>query len=712
MSIPQASYPISTSGHYNYGSVFEVDNKQKDVKLEKDKKNDVEILIEKDEKQARAVEKTEKQKKELFIDAVAKLCLTHFKEDPKIPNPPLGDAEKFVIRQRELLTSVGDQLKRKQAFEILKQTLQEFPKLQDDQQKTLIDIEALKDLGLLIGSDGSIASGIAEKINKYTSSEAGKAFLLHLIATPTTDSAQLLNRQTIIKSIQKRSKQIIELEAQFKGLDDAEAQMLSFWESKLQLPGCMNSYYFKLDKTVDDYCNGSSLLLDVNAGLMSLKKVTSTSIQVASSILLPLYSLSLMGLMNQTYENLLKEYNIRFMSSAAPLYSLFSLIPNNVTKGAIAASAGILSGIGVRSAASWNFADFRVEAIVQNKLVKVAGYYRRMKAIYKIVSSSPELRNNLSHFNVLEKFFEDKKLQPLFSLLESRTFNSEASYFFRRGNVLNAWNLLAQEKMRNKFRPAMAAIAEIDAYLAISKFVEVNKGNVCFSKYLKKGAPELSMRGFTHPLVTNHPVPNTIELGETNYNVKSAIVTGPNATGKSTLLKCASLIVLAQTLGISIAESMELTPFKFIGTSMNIADNLTDNKSGLQAQASRVAKLVDTMESLKNGEFSFCALDELFTQTTEKEGSALSMATVSRIHLNPDNLSIVVSHDPNVANLKKDNSAMKNFKLTTDADKRPLYSLVEGTSDTHIALQVASAQGMKVEIIDHAKELLKRLQQK
>ena len=104
---------------------------------------------------------------------------------------------------------------------------------------------------------------------------------------------------------------------------------------------------------------------------------------------------------------------------------------------------------------------------------------------------------------------------------------------------------------------------------------------------------------------------------------KNIIVTGPNAAGKTTLLKCIILNVLfTQQVGKGFYESATLAPFDFIHCYLNIPDT-SGRDSLFQAEARRCKKILSFIKKHK-GKKHFCIFDELYSGTNHYEaiGSA------------------------------------------------------------------------------------------
>jgi hypothetical protein len=637
---------------------------------------------------------------------ISKLYISGHAPDHEIANPPLGKAAAFVTRQRDLLLKVNDRTKRNAACDIVaSSSMIARQRAMTDPAQTVFDDDTCRNLEVLAGERENMAEGIATQLTSFATTETGKVYLMHLMTMPTTDTKVLDRRQTIIKALTEEWQTFNTLERIFEGVNSAEEQLLSFWDPKLQLPGCVNSQYFQYHKLIDARLNSSVKALDASACYTMAQRVATATTQCAACVVLPLYGVSQV-LNLEAVSGFLKSTGERFTASTTPLNTLLDFTNNKMVAVTNTVLAATIIGFKVKTTVDWSLADTQAEALVQNKLVHISHVYRKMLALYNFLSQSP-LKSLLNEFPQLEACLHNQKLKPLFEVLSSRTFNREAKWFFRRGPVLAAWYLLTQmEKVGGKkeytlikeFQKGLAALAEVDAFLAISKFYRTqnakNKSNVCFPSYDKTStSPKLVMEEFWHPSLKT-PVKNTMALGQ-----KHGVITGPNAAGKSTLLKCSSLIVMAQTLGIATAKSMQLTPFQFVGTSMNTMGSLAKGESGFVGQVARVKTLMD---NLKSPGFHFLALDELYTQTTAKEGSSLSVATLQTIAKQQKrSLMMIVSHDPAVAELASRDTAFTNYTF----DQQTKHHLIPGTSTQHIALDVAKAKGLSPEVLSLAAQL-------
>jgi DNA mismatch repair protein MutS len=310
-------------------------------------------------------------------------------------------------------------------------------------------------------------------------------------------------------------------------------------------------------------------------------------------------------------------------------------------------------------------------------------------------------------------------------LLESSTFSNTGSlsdigsvsenlkaFFHNKGRVLCTYQLLVNY-VKCVLEPALAGVGEIDAYLATAKMIKgAEKTNTpyCFLKYdVTSKTPAVDLIGFWSPFCNRQTVkPNTLQLGAA-FKTPNIIVTGPNSTGKSTILKGVALsIVMAQSLGIAPAQAMTLTPFEYLVTYMNVADSQVDQESRFQAESRRLFEYGDVVEKLAcQGKFSCAFFDEVCSGTSPYEGAKLGYCFGYELAKKPNCLSVIATHFETITQLEKDtNGAFINYQVPVETDKngniviinnqiqRP-FKITCGISKQHIACDVFREKGFK-----------------
>ncbi len=355
---------------------------------------------------------------------------------------------------------------------------------------------------------------------------------------------------------------------------------------------------------------------------------------------------------------------------------------------------------------------------VHEKLNGVAACFKSLQKMGTNLAPQKELLKLFPEAQLLSIMQQenDSEKQELRSLLAKNTFAQSPSYFSYKGRVWTAFNIM--QEIKDRFIENMRAVGRIDAYLAIAKLYKKHAqyahAPYCFVDYQTNAAtPYLKIDGFWHPeLNPQNVVANTIELGN-ETGARNAIITGPNAGGKSTALKAITLaIILAQTFGIAPAKSMTITPFTQIATYLNVTD-ATGRESLYQAEMNRAHKLLTSIRSLKPGEFSYVIMDEIFTGTNPEEGSAGAFGIAQCLAAQQQNICLIATHYKQLTELEKTTHGLfKNSKVSVGIDSEgnitPTYRLEDGIADQKIALLMLEKSGFDQDILQAAKAALLR----
>lgn len=154
-----------------------------------------------------------------------------------------------------------------------------------------------------------------------------------------------------------------------------------------------------------------------------------------------------------------------------------------------------------------------------------------------------------------------------------------------------------------------------EAYLSIAKGIRKNRFS--FPTFTGEG---LSIKDFYHPLVRN-PVNNSLVTHEC-----VTLITGPNMSGKSTLLKSIGLCVYLAHLGLAVpATTCELPFFDVISVAINLQDDITNGYSHFMTEIKNLKNVV--LEARKPRR-CFAIFDELFRGTNVEDALAISRATI------------------------------------------------------------------------------------
>jgi DNA mismatch repair ATPase MutS len=191
---------------------------------------------------------------------------------------------------------------------------------------------------------------------------------------------------------------------------------------------------------------------------------------------------------------------------------------------------------------------------------------------------------------------------------------------------------------------------------------------------------------------------------------KNIIITGPNASGKTTYIKSTAInIILSQQIGCGFYKQCILNPFTHIHSYLNIPDT-SERDSLFQAESRRCKNILDTIDSGSSNSRHFCIFDELYTGTNTESSSKASYSLLVYL-CNRNNVNfILTTHDTNVCKkmnkikCKNDNkSIIKNLKMVVIESPDKLeytYKVKNGISHINGAIHVLKEMKYPAEIID------------
>jgi len=248
-------------------------------------------------------------------------------------------------------------------------------------------------------------------------------------------------------------------------------------------------------------------------------------------------------------------------------------------------------------------------------------------------------------------------------------------------------------KYANDIRKIYELVAEIDVAISVMS-LRAGLAYYCLPKFIPN-AESMMVEDLYHPLVDNC-ISNSI-ITEKNSGV---LITGSNMSGKTTFIRaigCNALI--AQTLNTSFSNAYE-APFLRILTSINIKDDLSENKSYFQSEALSILDIVkkgNEEGALK----SLIIIDEVFKGTNTIERISAAKAVLSYL-IKRNNLIFVSTHDMELATLLNDYVVYSFEELVAENQLVFDYKIKKGKLKKQNGIAVLSFIGFPKEIIDEA----------
>lgn len=198
-------------------------------------------------------------------------------------------------------------------------------------------------------------------------------------------------------------------------------------------------------------------------------------------------------------------------------------------------------------------------------------------------------------------------------------------------------------------------------------------------------------------LKNSTPIKNTVKLK------KNMIITGPNASGKTTILKSTLInLLFTQQFGCGFYDSAKVKPFNHIHCYLNIPDT-SGRDSLFQAEARRCKEILDAISTNKN-ETHFCAFDELYSGTNPEEAEQSATAFMKYITKYKNVSCLLTTHFIKVCKKLGKSKTVTNYKMLTEYNSNQLiykYTLEQGISDIKGGIMVLKQMNYPKEIIDN-----------
>ena len=282
--------------------------------------------------------------------------------------------------------------------------------------------------------------------------------------------------------------------------------------------------------------------------------------------------------------------------------------------------------------------------------------------------------NKIGEFGIVQRYF--------YEIYSDIDYYDAIMYSFGFNGYVDNLNGLIQNIKEKKMNFAK---------LVDSKGSKGNKGNKG-NKFKKTYYPSL---------INKNPITN-------NYKFKkNMIVTGPNASGKTTILKSSLInIFITQQMGCGFYKSAKLHPYKYIHCYLNIPDT-SGRDSLFQAEARRCKEIIDIIDQNKDSTH-YCAFDELYSGTNPDEAVISAMAFMEYLIKNNNVSCILTTHFIQLCNYLDKNSEIQNYHMKTKEsengkDFKYLYKLEKGISLVRGGIKVLSDMNYPKEILENTR---------
>ena len=258
-----------------------------------------------------------------------------------------------------------------------------------------------------------------------------------------------------------------------------------------------------------------------------------------------------------------------------------------------------------------------------------------------------------------------------------------------------------------RFQQTASAIAKIDVLRSLAE-VSVN------NRYVR---PLVNDTGTVRIIAGRHPVVEQVintpfVANDTLLDMQEdrcAVITGPNMAGKSTYMRQVAIIVLMAQTGCFVpAQSAEIGIVDAIFTRVGASDDLAAGKSTFMVEMSEVADI------LKNAtKKSLLILDEIGRGTSTFDGMSIARAVLEYVN-DKKKLgakALFATHYHELTEMENELSGIKNYNIAVKKrgdDITFLRKIVRGGADDSYGIEVAKLSGIPNDVIQRAKQILKK----
>ena len=249
------------------------------------------------------------------------------------------------------------------------------------------------------------------------------------------------------------------------------------------------------------------------------------------------------------------------------------------------------------------------------------------------------------------------------------------------------------------------AVSDLDVLLS---FAVVAKENNFCRPSINEGSA-LNITGGRHPVVEKMGqfVPNdcTLDGGEN----RMMIITGPNMAGKSTYMRQVALITLMAHIGCFVPASKADIPLTDkIFTRIGASDNLISDQSTFMVEMTEIATIL--ANATKD---SLIVLDEIGRGTSTFDGLSIAWAIVEYVTDVIKAKTMFATHYHELTELEGRLEGVKNYKVTVKEYNGSivfLRKIMRGGANRSFGIEVSCLAGIRKEVTDRAKEILRSLE--
>lgn len=275
----------------------------------------------------------------------------------------------------------------------------------------------------------------------------------------------------------------------------------------------------------------------------------------------------------------------------------------------------------------------------------------------------------------------------------------EYSKIFLHLDIIKFFHMLDQiNKHWDDIDSMIEIVGKIDCAISIA-YYRASLAGWCNPTFTDEG---IETEGVYHPLL-NAPVDNDITIK------KGVLLTGSNASGKSTFLKTVAInIILAQAINTCMARSFRASHFR-VYTSLALQDSIFDGESYYMTEIKSLKRIID--EGKKTDVPIFACVDEVLRGTNTIERVSASSVILRNLSYTKG-IIMAATHDLELATLLADVYDNYHFEENIEGNDISFsYKIMTGKARTRNAIKLLEIMGYDKDIIDNASKVAKHYEE-
>ena len=292
---------------------------------------------------------------------------------------------------------------------------------------------------------------------------------------------------------------------------------------------------------------------------------------------------------------------------------------------------------------------------------------------------------------------------------EEKILGAEDRILMLEQEIYNALIAFVSQSLSQLLRDAHA-VARVDCFLS---FARIARERNYVRPELDDGA-RIDIEQGRHPVIeTLMPVgekyiPNDIRLDDEEQQI--VMITGPNMSGKSALLRQTALIILMAQMGSFVpARRAHIGVVDKIFTRVGASDNISQGESTFMVEMLESARILNNISDR-----SIVLLDEIGRGTSTYDGISIAWAMVEYLHNHPTAhaRTLFATHYHELNEMEKMYPRVKNYHVTVKEMNNTIVfqrKLERGGTEHSFGIHVAKMAGMPASVVSRADEILKNL---